>query len=184
MKKFNKLFIVLTINIISISLLFLFVIEKKYDFSEEENRYLEKFSIDNIDTYIIDHFPFRLQFIYLKNKFEYLLGKRYINNTYIGKDNYLIPDFQDNKKKKYIIDTINTFNRNNRNVDVMIVPDSILINENKLSYHKSINEEDEIKYLYNKLNTNNINVIDSLKEENKYTQMYYKTDHHWTSFGA
>lgn len=46
-------------------------------------------------------------------------------------------------------------------------------------------EENDINYLYSSLKySNNINVIDTLKNHNKKTNMYYKTDHHWTSFGA
>jgi hypothetical protein len=123
--------------------------------------------------------------ISLKNKFEVSIGKTLINDVYVGKEGYLIPTFTDNTKKDLIIDTVNKFALN-KNVDVMIIPDSILINEDKLYYHLPVTEKKETNFLYSKLiNTNNINIINSLKVVNrKNDNVYFKTDHHWTTYGA
>ncbi|MBR1416695.1 MAG: hypothetical protein IJ572_02635 [Bacilli bacterium] len=179
----DKIF-VFGIAIISFGLLLMFIISSKNDFSEEENRYLATFDINNIEEYIEDHFYMRNNFISLKNKLEFYIGKTLINDIYIGSDNYLIPIFKTNNKRDLIVDAINKFNLINSNVDVMFVPDSILINEDKLKFHLNTLEEEEINYLYSKLNTNNINVINSLKNNNLENNLYYRTDHHWTSYGA
>jgi hypothetical protein len=173
------------ISCITIFFSVMFLITKKEQFSAEENRYLSSFSISDIESYINDHFPFRSMLISLKNMFEVSIGKTLINNVYVGKEGYLIPTFADNDKKDLIIDTVNKFALN-KNVDVMIIPDSILINEDKLYYHLPVTEKEEINYLYSNLkNTNNINIIDSLKLANKKNDnTYFKTDHHWTTYGA
>lgn len=183
-KNIDKVLFVI-VSIIIIIFLIMFLVSKKESFSEEENRYLAKFDIKNIDDYIVDHFPFRKELISLKNHTKKFVFKTFISNVYLAKDNYLIPDYVENKNKDYIVSSVNNFAKNIKNVDVLIVPDSILINSDKMYFNNSRDEEKEINYLYSKMkNTNNINVIEALKLGNKDNQMYYKTDHHWTSYGA
>ena len=182
MKSINKI-IVVVILLIIIVFDFMFLISKKENYSYLENRYLKKFSITEIDSYISDHFPFRNTFLSIKNRVELMEGKTYINDTYIGKDNYLIPTFVNSTKSHYIYETINDF-AVDKKVYVMFVPDSILINEDKLYYHLEIEEDKEIDNLYSNLkNSINIDLRETLKKHNN-EGMYYKTDHHWTSFGC
>lgn len=183
MKKISIWTIIL--NGICAFFMILFLFSKKELFSEEENRYLETFHWNSINTYINDHFPFRTEFIRFKNKFQTGIGKTYLNKIYIGKEGYLLPDFTETDKKEYIIHSINDFQEKNKNVDVMIIPDSILINEGKLAFHKPITEEKEIEDLYSKLKTNNISVISLMRKyQSENYQLYYKTDHHWNMVGA
>ncbi len=182
--KCNKLLLIF-ICLITIMFSITFLIEKKVNFSEEENKYFPPFSIEEIDTYISNHFPLRTKFIILKNRFQKLIGKTFINGIYLGSENYLIPEFISNPKKDYIVKQINEFAKNKKNINVMFVPDSILINKDKLKRDFSLDEEREIKYLYDKLiYSTNIDLIEPLKNANKKYQMYYKTDHHWTTYGA
>src|SRR5699024_11341812 len=41
----------------------------------------------NLDNYISDQFPFRTNFIKLKNIYNYIIGKRDIRDEYVGKYN-------------------------------------------------------------------------------------------------
>ena len=183
MKSINKtIFIFIFIIILLLDIIFL--ISKKDYYSYLENRYLKKFNILNMDEYISDHFPFRKNLLSYKNILEILSGKTYINETYIAKDDYLIPNFINNSKSHYIYETINEFAKN-KDVYVMFVPDSIIINEEKLYYHLEIEEDKELDNLYKKLiYTTNIDMTDILKSHNNNEKMYYKTDHHWTSFAS
>jgi hypothetical protein len=183
MEKINKTILYLFLLVV-IVFDFMFLMSKKETYSYLENRYLKKFNINEIDGYLSDHFPFRNTFLAIKNRTELAIGKTYINDTYIGKDNYLIPTFVNNSKSHYIYESINDFAKD-KQVYVMFVPDSILINEDKLYYHLDIEEDKEIDNLYSKLShSTNIDVRKTLKEHNNKEEMYYKTDHHWTSFGA
>ncbi len=183
MKTINKTIFFLVILVVIIFDL-MFLMSKKETYSYLENRYLKKFSIKEIDGYLSDHFPFRNSFLAIKNRTELAAGKTYINDTYIGKDNYLIPTFVNSTKSHYIYEAINDF-AVDKQVYVMFVPDSILVNENKLYYHLDILEDKEIDNLYAKLSySTNIDVRKTLKEHNNKENMYYKTDHHWTSYGA
>jgi len=183
MKLVNKAIMIVILFLVLVFDISLLVL-KKENYSYLENRYLSDFSISKIENYLNDHFPFRNQLLFLKNKIELLEGKTYINDVYVGKDNYLIPNFINNSKSHYIYESINDFSKD-KSVYVMFVPDSILINEDKLYYHLDIEEGKELDYLYSNLKySHNILLTDVLKEKNKDEEMYYKTDHHWTSFGA
>ena len=68
----------------------------------------------------------------------------------------------------------------------VLVPNSIYINNDKLPNDVEVpNQEEIINQTYGKTeNAKNINVIESLKKENKNKQVYFKTDHHMNSDGA
>ena len=185
MKKFkNRLLLISICSVIAFFMVF-FVFNKKESFSEEENRYLSSFKISELSDYVSDHFPLRNKLIALKNNVELLTGKTMINDIYIGKDDYLISRFENTDKNDAIINVINEFAETNENVDVMIVPDSITINEDKLNYHPPIDEDRELDYVFSRLECNYLDVRDELFFQNRsYNNQYYRTDHHWTSFGA
>lgn len=186
------------LSLVIILFTFLLIFNEKYEFSENENRFLQDFpviSLNNffsnrltkeLDNFVNDHFPFRNSFVKLKNKVELLNGKTNMNNVFIGSDDYLIEDYKTSKKLDSFINVINDFKNNNDVlVTLMLVPNSVLINEYKLPYMAStINQYDDIKYVYSRVEVDTIDLYDTLVNNNKKYQMYYKLDHHWTSYGA
>lgn len=196
--KIDKL-IFITIATITIFFSFLLIFSKKVDFSENENRYLEEFpkiSIENflngnvasgIQKYLGDHFPNREKFLFITTKIEILLRKKMIDDVYLGKDDYLITKFDGVDNKVKIINKINDFSLKNSNkkVEILLIPSSVSINRNKLpKYAINKDEIEEIKEIYDKLDIGTINVFNTLENHNKEREMFYKTDHHWTSYGA
>ena len=181
--KLNKILFI-TVSVIVISFLGIFIFSPKKDFSEVENRYLQEFDINELDKYMSDHFPFRSGLVKIKNKVEVLMGKNLINGIYVGSDDYLIPKMVTSENRDYLIKSINNFSKDHE-VDVLIAPDSIAVNDDKINNKLSDSQKEEIEYIYSELKySNNYNIIDCLKKHNKENQMYYKTDHHWTSYGA
>ena len=91
---------ILSIVILSFSIIFIF--SKSKDYSENENRYLNKtpkFSFNNLfsgkymldlESYLKDQFPLRNEFMGLKTSFDKLTNKKVINGVFLGKDNYLL----------------------------------------------------------------------------------------------
>lgn len=196
--KLRDKIIFITISILIITLNNIFIFTDKEYYSENEFRYLTKFNeitfdkiinretMDNIEEYISDHYPFRESFIKIKNRFELLIGKQSINNVIVI-DKYLIEQYNGFDNKDKLIDVLNTFKDNNDiDISLMLVPTSISINTNYLNKYQNTDEQiNDIKYIYNNLdNINKIDVYNTLKKENKNKEMYYKTDHHWTTFGA
>lgn len=187
------------ISLLTISYTVLFIISPKKEISEAENRYLEqlpKFSISNlfngiyinsIENYINDQFPNRDVFVGMKTNFDILLGKKYHNGVYKGKDGYLLEKFKRAEDTEKIIEKINSFKSklNDINVMTMLIPTSIEILKDKLPNNvDSLSQKEYIEYLYSVLNTNNIDVYKELLSNKDMHELYYKLDHHWTIYGA
>lgn len=194
----NIIITVLT-SFLSVFFIILFLILPKAEFSENENRYLTKsptFSFsslfsgeytEDLKNYTTDHFPFREYFMNLRVGFLKLIGENEIDDVYLADNGYLIEKFEGPQNKDRIIRVLNKFSSKLDGVDIdfMLVPTSITINQDILpKYLKESNQLDVIKYYYSNTKLNNIDVYSSLLEGNKKYNMFYKYDHHWTTFGA
>lgn len=170
-------------------------------FSENENRYLPAFPefsldalfsgdyIENVEQYLQDHFPGRDFFVSGKADVEIALGKDQNNGVYLGKDGYLIQQFtaanQADLDKK--ITQINSFIAKLDGVDVTfaLAPSSNLVNGDKLPDNRP---DDDIQavldYINGEINGNIASLSQTLTDINKVQQLYFKTDHHWNTYGA
>lgn len=192
-----KKIISILISIIVFCILLVFLIMPKKEFSYNENRYLAKFpilNIDNIisgkfmselDNYITDNFPFRENLLSFKSKLYKSLGVYKQNDVYYGSDNKLYQEYKKPVNSDTIIRRVNKLSEKiNSDVHFMLVPTSIYVNDDKISkYNSSFDEGKTIDYYKENLNVNFIDVIDTLTE-NKDNYLYYGTDHHWTTEGA
>ena len=202
----NKIFFAIFMTVWVVIVIINFIWPKQV-FSEEENRMLAtipRFSFESfvngdylngVNEYINDHFAFRNFYLKLNSWWEVsVMGKKENNGVYIGKDGYLFEKFEynDNEKEdantntEIISDFANKMKEQNVPTYFVLVPNSIYINSNKLPNNVEVpNQEEIINQIYDKTeDTNNINVIESLKKENKNKQLYFKTDHHINSDGA
>ena len=198
MKKFN-LILAIIISLLTVSFSIMFIFSDKKEFSENEFRYLEKkpvFSVDrllngkfisSVENYTNDHFPFRDFWVYLRSIVNIGVNQKLINNVYIAKDGFLINRFIEPKNTQRIIKNLNKFYENNKdiNMQMMIVPTQTSIYEDKLPKNNiNADEVKVINYYRDNLSFPVINIYnDLLNYKNKY-QLFYKTDHHWTSYGA
>ena len=193
-KNFLSIFIVLFVLIFTISFIFL----PKKSFSENENRYLEKFPtfsykallngkyISSLENYIIDHFPLRDLFMSIKSNTELLLGERLINNVYVGKNEYLFMKYDKMENPDRLIKKLNDFyNNNDINMQLMLVESSGNIYSELLpknvDYSIVLND---INYICNNIEFDCIDIHNYLMDGKKNYNMFYKLDHHWTSYGA
>lgn len=196
MNKEEKIISVLVSICIAI-LSIIFIVKPKQEFSLNENRYLAKFPkysfyslksgkyMKNIENYFIDQFPLRDSLMGLKTTYNKLIGQTVINDVYIAWDGYLIERFNKMKNLDRIASKINSFQKEfkDANIQVLISPTSISVNGNKLpKYAITESQMEYINMLYSKLDTKNINIYEELIESTN--QTFYKTDHHWTSYGA
>lgn len=169
-------------------------------FSELENRNLKTqvtFNLKeflngnfqkNYETYINDQFPLRNNWISLKSRSEYVLGKIENNGIIYGDNGELFEKFDtiNEERLKNNINAINLFSENNlEKVSLIIAPNSYEIYKESLPLgSRQINQYEIINEIYSSLkHTSNINVEDVLMF-NKDKYIYYKTDHHWTTYGA
>lgn len=177
------------------------VLSGDVEFSDKENRYMASFPkltmkslfsgdfMNDTETYLTDQFPVRDACISLKTNTLRLFGQRKINGVYIGSNGYLIAEEEsfDCEDVNELTDSINDFADRLDGVDVrfMLVPNAVCIYEGKLPYGIKSTQKATLDMVEKQLgdNVEMINVYDALMD-NVSQQLYYKTDHHWTTTGA
>lgn len=174
----------------------------KKEFSDNENRNLASFPelsvkafisgdfMDGINDYLTDHFPFRDFWISMKSETEILTGKRKINGIYIAKDRYLIGEYQDTTNTDMIKNNFKNFSDNvlelndNLVMRLMLVPTSVTVNAELLPKgHLNISQLDVIDEITEYTGITPVNVYETLMSHRD-EQLFYRTDHHWTTKGA
>lgn len=180
----------------------MFVFGHKADFSESENRALAGFpslSLSSItsgrasrqwDDYISDHFPLRSAFVSLNGFKDRLMGSRESNNIIRAADGYLIRRFTEPDEANYAstISAIADFTRNNPGINhtMLLAPTAVTVYADKLPYGAAGSEESRfIDRALNDLSAAGVTCVDvrgalSAAEG----QLYYRTDHHWTTDAA
>lgn len=195
----NKINIITIISCVLVVAIFacLFLVIPDRKISDAENRTLKtvpSFSIDKLMSgsytaelgeYISDQFPARDTFVALKAYCELLLGKRENNGVIYGKNNTLIAKTQWGDNLKENLNSVKEFeNAVNIPVYVGILPSTMDVYSEKLPKTYSTNYSDE---LWQQFFTESQNL--DLKTVNLYSPLckhsyYYRTDHHYTSYGA
>lgn len=180
-----------------------FLIQKDIAFSENENRYLADkplLSLENMlsgkfmegtERYIDDQFPQRDFWVSLKSDFLRLTGRKEINGVYLAGDGYLIekwPESEfDEKQLTENIEALNCFAKRHpeQKISVMLVPTAGMILKDKLPENAPMFDQ-QIAYDLVKRGLGGISYIDliPLLTEHSTEDLYYKTDHHWTTRGA
>ena len=189
----------LALGVLALSVMF-FVVPKT-DFSENENRYLAKAPVmnweeiksgqymDDISTYVADHFPFRNFFMNIKAKSEKAMGRREINGIYIAEDGYLIEPYETPANTKRIGKTLFDFHEKIKESGVeeklMLVPTASYVHEDKLPAYAplpKVSQAQTAEAIYKMSGMDSVDCSSYLQEEEG--QLYYYTDHHWTTRGA
>lgn len=177
------------------------------EFSETENRPLQKlpeFSFKDLfdnkytvdfEKYTTDQFIGRDNWVELKNDIDYAVQKRDSNGVYFGQDGYLFEKLTDNtlNKEQLKINTDRTKmfvdkyqeQLGKEHVKVMIVPNSFEIMSDKLpSFAPKVDQSKYLNDMQNLIGESFINITDTFKKNKDSIDLYYKTDHHWTTDGA
>ncbi len=179
-------------------------IDKDEEYSEKENRVLASFPVISastisegsfmkaFETYMTDQFIFRDSLMSLKTLTDRVLGKKQINGVYIGSDGYLFaePEAFDKKLISETANAISSFcdKHGNMKKAIMIAPDSGFIYSNRLpsfvTYPDQKQQLKSIKRLIDRDSLKWINLLADFNGRAEKTQLYYRTDHHWTTRGA
>lgn len=180
-----------------------FLMQEDMEFSESENRYLAAkpaISVENIlsgkfmrdtEQYINDQFPKKDFWISCKSDFMQLLGSKEIGGVYLAKDDYLIEKWLTEEFDEELLtkntETLTSFAQQHpeQKISLMLVPTAGMILSDKLPKDAPMFNQ---KIVYDIVNTNlnGISTIDlsSLFASHNTKSLYYKTDHHWTTYGA
>lgn len=196
MRKSNILFSIAFLGII-FGFFFIDIFTPDVGFSYSENRTLQQKPelswntikdgsfMEDMEVYVNDQIKFRDEFVKISTYFKLALGQNEINDVYIC-DDYLIEKFTDNliddKLLNQNIGFVNTFLSNHSNAYIGIVPTATEILGNKLSkYTTNVNQLELINKIYG--SNQSIDIYSELLKHNQ-EDIYYRTDHHWTSLGA
>ena len=175
-----------------------FILPDKY-FSEQENRYLAQFKAPTADTlrsgkfmedfedYITDQFPLRDRWIQIKALSERALGKQENNGVYFGTDGqtlfarYAAPSQEELEKRIGYVNKL----ADNLNVPVYfsLVPDKSYAWADRLPANAPNVDDGWTNETAKSLISRRVHYID-LYGALHGDDMFYRTDHHWTTMGA
>ena len=193
--------VVFLIFIYGMALWFLF--SPKTDYSSSEKRYLQKFPEVNaekllsgefgseFETFFADQFPQRNTWVGLNAYTALAEGNNGASGVYNCKNGYLInkPVSTDNNLDKNISAVADFAKSIDAPTTVMLVPSTGYIVDDVLpTFHDKYNDDEDISKISSTLSKDKIGFVDlreRFKSEYKNgSQLYYKTDHHWTTKGA
>ena len=196
--KSEKIIVISCLSILYLGFILFLVVPKKA-FSENENRYLqtmpifsfpalfEKKFIPELEEYINDNFILRDKWVALKSGSELLVGKREINDIFIGKNEYLIEKYKKLSSRDYerMVNILNKFSEKVDNISFLLIPSKISIYKDYLPEHVNSKEELEAMYkLYEDLLGYKMIDIYSILKEHREEELFFRLDHHWNMLGA
>lgn len=164
-------------------------------FSPTENRTLAslpEFSWDalvdgsftaDLEEYLADQFPLRDDWMGLKSRYEYLLGKREFHDVFLAGDT-LISNITDTSRAEQNLSYIQSLlEKTDKPVYLGLIPTAAEIWKDKLPYGAPT--FDQLSYLEQAKELGAIWVdMAGVLKEHADEPIYYRTDHHWTSLGA
>lgn len=193
--------VVFLIFIYGMALWFLF--SPKTDYSSSEKRYLQKFPDANVEkvlsgefgsefeTFFADQFPQRNTWVGINAYTTLAEGNNGASGVYNCKNGYLInkPVSTDNNLDKNVGAVVDFAKTIDAPTTVMLVPSTGYIADDVLpTFHDKYNDDEDISKISSTLSKDKIGFVDlreRFKSEYKNgSQLYYKTDHHWTTKGA
>ena len=197
MKTFGCVFITLIFGFLIISLAI-----PDRSFSSSEKRQLTTikdidFDIYNnnlssdFESYASDQIAGRDIFIKLCTGFKRLLGNRESQGIYYCKDGYLIEkmDELDENTLYRTIDSVNSFTKENSiPSSLVIIPNAVSVCKDKLPAFSITEDQDRVYKLLSERISDRISLyfpsdtLNKLYEDGK--QVFYYSDHHWTSEAA
>lgn len=172
-------------------------------FSEKENRILASrpaLKLDQIisggyekqfETYENDQFPLRDMWITLKATTDRLMGKVEENGVYLGKNGYLMEAFNAPSQTQYdaTVNAMTSFAQKHSDLKqyALIAPNSVnILKSNLPAFAPADDQNPWIDKLKDSLTSAGVTFIDirDTFTDHKAEDLYYHTDHHWTTLGA
>ncbi len=192
-------------------LLFAALVHRPKEFSAAENRYLAQmpaFSVKALldgsfmkdyETYITDQYPGRDSFIALKTAAELARGRQDGNGVYFGEHSFLLGEYAPEmfegeafeERVSYLTEFAGLYAEKfgPEHLQMILVPDAAAILTDLMPANANVADELAIiDWMTEQIDTAAgadvaVNAGDILTEHRN-ESIYYRTDHHWTTFGA
>lgn len=145
------------------------------------------------ELYLRDQFPGRDHWVSFQTDMELFMGKNEIHNVYIGKNHYLLEHYtkkefdpQQISKNLQALEKFVGKAKQNADVHVMMVPTKSWILREKLpAFAPHYKEQKFYDALQQKLEKEDVLIsVEPVLDAHKEEEIYYRTDHHWTTLGA
>lgn len=190
--------------LITVLIMLLILLIPDKEMSEKENRVLTqkpaltlssitsgKFMKD-FESYLTDQFPLRDKVISFKTFVDRCVGKKEENGVLIGKDGFLFEKQTgfDEENVKSLASAVNKFAKSNKSLKKAFIlsPNSSYVLSDCLPTGiRPESQKDQLSAVKEQLDTSRISWISCIKafesQEDK-TELFYRTDHHWTTKAA
>ena len=145
------------------------------------------------ESYLRDQFPGRDHWVSFQTDMELFMGKNEIHNVYIGKNHYLLEHYTEKEfdpqqisKNLQALEKFVGKTKQNADVHVMMVPTKSWILREKLpAFAPHYKEQKFYDALQQKLEKEDVLIsVEPVLDAHKEEEIYYRTDHHWTTLGA
>ncbi len=170
-------------------------------FSETENRILTQkpeWSLESVlkgdyeeayESYATDQFVRRDTWIMLKTRMDILMQKKLIHGVYLAEDGYLIqqhlPEDYPQELVDQRLDQLETLVERYPQTRVMLVPTADQIFTDKLpAFAVCYEQSGLVAQVEDRIGEERVIDVFPILSQHKEEQIYYKTDHHWTTLGA
>ena len=180
------------------------IVQKDKTYSSAENRMLQEFpklSVKRLlngkfqkkyETYLSDQFPQRDLWVKFQTTAERVFGKKESNGVYFGKDGFLLEKYtKEEFDKKLVNKNVRALGKfvkrasKSAEVKVMMVPSKTYTLDNYLpAFAETYDEAIFYNQLEKELPESVLVPVCDMMQNHKKEYIYYKTDHHWTTFGA
>ena len=177
----------------------LYLLLPKQTYSELEKSYLEsapELTVEDltsgqygkgVESYMADHIPGRSFFVGLNAYTELYSGRQVAKDIYVAEGDRLVeaPVTDDLEQAKKNMFFINSFaEKTGAQVDLMLVPSAGWASQDKiLGAHLPYRDAEHIAAIY-KMAGEGVNPVSLASVYRNRPDLYYRTDHHWTSEGA
>lgn len=145
------------------------------------------------ESYLRDQFPGRDHWVSFQTDMELFMGKNEIHNVYIGKNHYLLEHYTEKEfdpqqisKNLQALEKFVEKAKQNADVHVMMVPTKSWVLREKLpAFAPHYKEQKFYDALQQKLEKEDVLIsVEPVLDAHKEEEIYYRTDHHWTTLGA
>ena len=172
------------------------------EFSEKENRMLEQKPeltlsgiesgrfMEQYESYQSDQIAGRDLWVQLKTRVDLLMGKRESNGVYKGKSKYLMEDIKtpNQEQMEHNLASMCSFQEAYPDIPMymMLGPNAANVLSDKLPSFAVTRDQDKDFAEIQKALKGHLTWVDvsSAMKDHKSENIYYHTDHHWTSLGA
>lgn len=145
---------------------------------------------DKVETYLADHIPGRDFFVGLNAYYDLFSGRQVTKDVYLAEDDRIVeaPVTWNDIQVRKNMNAINKFAETiGQKVDLMIVPSAgFCLQDSVKGLSDPYTDDVIIDGIYGLAgdNVSGVDLTDTFRSAEDVSQLYYRTDHHWTSLGA